>query len=62
MVCYQLALVPMSANVSFEAGATMPTVFITADVAFRHAVRVQPKQRVLVHAAAGEPAAELLRS
>jgi phthiocerol/phenolphthiocerol synthesis type-I polyketide synthase C len=41
-------------NVTFEAAATLPTVFITADTAFQHATTLQPGVRVLVHAAAGQ--------
>ena len=44
----------MPANMTFEAAATLPTVFITADSAFKHATALQPGDRVLVHAAAGE--------
>lgn len=43
----------MPANLSFEAAATAPTVFITADTAFQHAVKLTGQHRVLIHAAAG---------
>ena len=46
-------LVGLPPNVTFEAAATLPTVFITADTAFQHATSLQPGDRVLVHAAAG---------
>ena len=38
---------------SFEEAATIPTVFITVDSAFRQAAAVRPSDRVLVHGAAG---------
>ena len=44
----------MPGVLTFEAAATVPTVFITADTAFRHAVSLTPEQPVLIHAAAGE--------
>ena len=47
-------LVGLPPNVTFEAAATLPTVFITADTAFQHATTLQPGDRVLVHAAAGQ--------
>ena len=47
-------VVPMPANLTFQAAATVPTVFITADTAFRHAVRLTRQDRVLIHAAAGQ--------
>jgi NADPH:quinone reductase-like Zn-dependent oxidoreductase len=46
-------LVPMPGHVSFEAAATMPTVFITVDMVLNQAAGLQPGERVLVHAAAG---------
>jgi NADPH:quinone reductase-like Zn-dependent oxidoreductase len=46
-------LAPVPSTLSFEATASTPTVFITVDMAFRQAGFVQPKERVLVHAAAG---------
>lgn len=51
--CSQATLVAMPPNVTFEAAATVPTVFITADAAFCHAMTLRPSDRVLVHAAAG---------
>ena len=54
VVCSQATVVAMPSNVSFEEAATMPTVFITADIAFRHAISLQQKKKVLVHAAAGQ--------
>ena len=44
----------MPPNVTFEAAATVPTVFITADSAFCHAMTLHARDRVLVHAAAGQ--------
>ena len=46
-------IVQLPANLSFEAAATMPTVFVTVDAALRHAAATQAGDRVLVHAAAG---------
>jgi NADPH:quinone reductase-like Zn-dependent oxidoreductase len=46
-------LVPMPGHISFEAAATMPTVFITVDMVLNQAAGLQPGERVLVHAAAG---------
>ena len=45
----------MPLNMTFEEAATVPTVFITAHSAFQHAINLQPSDRVLVHAAAGQP-------
>ena len=47
-------VVIMPSNVSMEAAATVPTVFITADTAFRHAISLTAEHRVLIHATAGE--------
>lgn len=52
--CSQATLVAKPPNVTFEAAATVPTVYITADAAFRHAMTLHPSDRVLVHAAAGK--------
>lgn len=52
--CSQASLVAMPAYVTFQAAATVPTVFITADAAFCHAMTLQSSDRVLVHAAAGK--------
>ncbi len=46
-------VVPMPANLGFEEAATMPTVFVTVDVALHRCAAAQPGERVLVHAAAG---------
>ncbi|KAL0047579.1 hypothetical protein WJX82_006984 [Trebouxia sp. C0006] len=51
--CNHAMLVGLPPNVTFEAAATLPTVFITPDTAFWHATTLQPGDRVLVHAAAG---------
>jgi NADPH:quinone reductase-like Zn-dependent oxidoreductase len=53
VVCSAQTLTLIPANLGFEAAATTPTVFITVDTAFRHAAACQPRDRVLVHAAAG---------
>jgi NADPH:quinone reductase-like Zn-dependent oxidoreductase/acyl carrier protein len=46
-------LVPMPTHISYEAAATMPTVFITVDMVLNKAAALRPGERVLVHAAAG---------
>ena len=46
-------LVPLPLFVTFEQAATMPTVFMTADMAFNHAMDVMPGTHALVHATAG---------
>jgi NADPH:quinone reductase-like Zn-dependent oxidoreductase/thioesterase domain-containing protein/SAM-dependent methyltransferase/acyl carrier protein len=38
---------------SLEEGATLPTAFLTAHYALDHLARLQPGERVLIHAAAG---------
>ena len=51
--CSPDTLVAMPACLSFEEAASMPTVFITAQLVFRSATDVQAGESVLVHAAAG---------
>ncbi len=51
--CQPDTLVCMPSQLSFEQAATMPTVFMTADMAFISTSHVQRGERVLVHAAAG---------
>eukprot|EP00803_Ostreobium_quekettii_P000409 evm.model.scf_315.2 EVM.evm.TU.scf_315.2 scf_315:16736-21153(+) len=46
-------LVPMPHNLAFEEAATAPTVFITGDIALGSMSRLEPQDRILVHAAAG---------
>lgn len=46
-------VVAMPPHVSFQQAATMPTVFMTADMAFHHAMDVLPGTHALIHAAAG---------
>ena len=46
-------LAPMPANLDFEEAATMPTVFITVDIALQQMARIAAHDTVLVHAAAG---------
>jgi len=53
VVASSKTLVPMPSSLSFEAAATMPTVFVTVDAALTRAANIQPGQHVLVHAAAG---------
>ena len=43
----------MPLHISFEQAATMPTVFMTADMAFNHAMEVPQGESCLIHAAAG---------
>lgn len=51
--CPVTNMVVMPANMSFEEAATTPTVFTTAHLAFRMAACITPKDKILVHAAAG---------
>ena len=51
--CAASTLVPMPSHLSFEQAATMPTVFMTAHMAFSSSSRVKAGERVMVHAAAG---------
>ena len=46
-------VVPMPPTVTFQQACTMPTVFMTADIAFQHAMHVAPGTQALLHAAAG---------
>jgi NADPH:quinone reductase-like Zn-dependent oxidoreductase len=41
------------ANVTFEEAATIPIVFLTGSYVLHHIARIQPGNRVLIHAAAG---------
>jgi acyl transferase domain-containing protein/NADPH:quinone reductase-like Zn-dependent oxidoreductase/acyl carrier protein/short-subunit dehydrogenase/SAM-dependent methyltransferase len=47
------AVVPMPGNWSFEAAATVPTVYLTVYYALQHLADLQPGERVLIHGAAG---------
>lgn len=47
------ALARMPAQWSFEAAATVPTVFFTVYYAFKQLADLQPGERVLIHGAAG---------
>ena len=40
-------------HLSFEQAATVPTVFLTAHYALQHLARMQPGEKVLIHAGAG---------
>ncbi|GAX83383.1 hypothetical protein CEUSTIGMA_g10808.t1, partial [Chlamydomonas eustigma] len=51
--CHPDTMVVMPEQLSFEQAATMPTVFMTAHMAFEKATVVQSGYKVLVHAAAG---------
>jgi NADPH:quinone reductase-like Zn-dependent oxidoreductase len=53
VVASALTLVPVPANVSAEAAATMPTVFITVDAALSQVAALRPGERLLLPAAAG---------
>lgn len=44
----------MPENWSFEAAATVPTVFLTVYYALKQLAALQPGERVLIHGAAGE--------
>ena len=46
-------LVPVPPEVTLEQAATMPTVFMTAHLALHHAMPLQTKNNLLIHAAAG---------
>merc|ERR1719174_1525184 len=46
-------IVPLPSNVGFNAAATVPTVFVTVQIAFSHASCMQGNDNVLIHAAAG---------
>ncbi len=46
-------VVAMPPHVTFEQAATMPTVFMTADMAFCHAMSVTSGTHALIHATAG---------
>lgn len=46
-------VVPMPPTVTLQQACTMPTVFMTADMAFQHAMHVAPGTQALLHAAAG---------
>ncbi|WP_299159570.1 type I polyketide synthase [Accumulibacter sp.] len=47
------AVVPIPENWTFEAAASVPTVFFTVYYALRHLADLQPGERVLIHGAAG---------
>ena len=53
VVASSKTVVPMPGGLTFEAAATMPTVFVTVDAALNHAASLHPRDRVLVQAAAG---------
>ena len=64
VACSEQTLVAMPPCLSYEAASSMPTVFITAQMAMGAVTGVQPGERVLVHAAAGGvglAAAQVLR-
>ena len=53
VVCQAATLAHMPCNLTFPEAATTPTVFITVDCALHQSAKLQPGERVLVHAAAG---------
>eukprot|EP00883_Tetradesmus_obliquus_P011533 jgi/Sobl393_1/4315/SZX67650.1 len=62
--CSAYTVTAMPPCLSYEAASSMPTVFITAQLAMGAVTGVQPGERVLVHAAAGGvglAAAQVLR-
>ena len=46
-------VVALPPHITFEQASTMPTVFMTADMAFSHAMTVAPGTHTLIHATAG---------
>jgi len=46
-------LLRIPSGMSFAEAATLPTAFLTAHYALRHLARMQPGERVLIHAATG---------
>lgn len=46
-------VIPKPATLSFEAAATIPTTFLTAYYGLQHLAKLQPGERVLIHAASG---------
>jgi acyl transferase domain-containing protein/NADPH:quinone reductase-like Zn-dependent oxidoreductase/NAD(P)-dependent dehydrogenase (short-subunit alcohol dehydrogenase family)/acyl carrier protein len=50
---HALAVVPKPKSVSFEEAATIPIAFLTAHYALIELARLQPGEKVLIHAAAG---------
>jgi len=48
-----LAAAPLAEGLSAAEAATIPTVFLTAHYALHHQGRLQPGEKVLIHAAAG---------
>ena len=46
-------LAHMPSSITYQEAATLPTVFVTVDVALLQVAAVQPGESVLVHAAAG---------
>jgi NADPH:quinone reductase-like Zn-dependent oxidoreductase len=51
--CSAQTMVPMPTNLSFAEAASMPTVFLTADMTINAACKATAADTVLVHAAAG---------
>ena len=49
----RLDLIPRPPALTPALAASLPTVFLTADLALRHLARVEPGEVVLIHAAAG---------
>jgi len=52
-VTAEYTLTPMPANLSFEEAATVPITFLTAHHALCSLARLQPEEKVLIHAGAG---------
>ncbi len=53
VVCRAERVMPLTRNLSPEAAAGIPSVFLTADYALREIARLRPGERVLIHAATG---------
>ena len=56
------AVVRMPVGWSFEAAATVPTVFLTVYYAFKQLADLQPGEKVLIHGAAGGVVEPILRA
>lgn len=53
VVVPETSVAPMPAHLTFEEGATIPAVFMTAYYALHHLARMRAGERVLIHSATG---------
>lgn len=53
VVVPEVAVAPMPARLSFEAGATIPVTFLTAYYSLHHLARLRRKEWLLIHGGAG---------